>query len=170
MRHLRVALAAVAVLGCAIEEGTKYGNPSGLKRDNLPSPPDAGTPAVDAGACATEAGACPVSWMNDIWPKMSGTGTWKCAAASCHGGGSTSPPINDPNQAYDALTAYMVGGKPYIKPCSMDPQASSFLCNLQGMCGNKMPLVDSMLGSQAATPMEIGQVSTWILQCGAPKN
>jgi hypothetical protein len=64
----------------------------------------------------------------------------------------------------------MLTGKPYIKPCVTDPNASSILCNLQGTCGNKMPLVDSMLGSQAATMMEIAQVSTWIQQCGAPKN
>lgn len=177
MRTCSFVPLVLLLASCAIEDGTKYGNPSGLKRDNLPSPPEGGTSSGgDAGACAMEAGAgeggasCGVSWSNDIWPKLSGSGTWKCAAAQCHGGGSTSPPINDKDQAYDALTAYMVAGKPYIKPCSNDPNASSFICNLQGTCGNKMPLVDSMLGSMAASQTEISQLNTWVIQCGAPKN
>jgi hypothetical protein len=166
----------LALTACSFDEGTKYGAPSGLKRDNLPLPPEAAAPAVDASCSMPEGGAtCGVKWSTDIWPMMSGTGSWKCADANCHGGNANSPPINDPDEAYAALAGYMgikIGttAKPYIVPCSNDPMASTFLCNLQGMCGMQMPMQNDMLGSKPATPMEIQMVQTWITQCGAPKN
>ena len=100
---------------------------------------------------------------------------WKCADANCHGGNANSPAINDSDQAYAALAGFAgikVGNvaKPYITPCSNDPMASAFLCNLQGTCGMQMPLQNDMLGSKPATPDEIMKVQVWVTQCGAPKN
>ncbi len=172
-----LALSLFALAACSFEEGTKYGAPSGLKRDNLPLPPEAAAPPFDAscGPMPEGGSTCGVKWSTDIWPLMSGSGPWKCADANCHGGNANSPPINDADQGYAVLATFMgikVGGtaKPYINPCSNDPMASAFLCNLGGTCGVKMPLQNDMLGSKPATAMEIGLVTTWITQCGAPKN
>ena len=172
MRWLLLA----ALTACSFDEGTKYGAPSGLKRDNLPLPPEAAAPGIDASCAMPEGGAtCGVKWSTDIWPMMSGTGVWKCADANCHGGNANSPAINDSDQAYAALAGFAgikVGNvaKPYITPCSNDPMASAFLCNLQGTCGMQMPLQNDMLGSKPATPDEIMKVQVWVTQCGAPKN
>ena len=167
------ALALVTVAACSFEEGTKFGAPSGLKRDNLPLPNEAAAPPFDAscGPMPEGGSTCGVKWSTDIWPLISRSGPWKCADPNCHGGNANSPPINDPDQAYAALATFTgIDAKPYINPCSNDPMASTFICNLQGTCGQKMPLQDDMLGSKPATAMEIGLVTTWVTQCGAPKN
>jgi hypothetical protein len=174
---LALVAPALSIAACSFDEGTKFGAPSGLKRDNLPLPPEAAAPGVDA-SCAMPAeggSTCGVKWSTDIWPLMSGSGPWNCADANCHGGNANSPAINDSDQAYAALAGFNAikvnnVAKPYILPCSNDPMASAFLCNLQGTCGIKMPLQNDMLGSKPATMDEIAKVQLWITQCGAPKN
>lgn len=170
VRLLLPALAVGAlVAACDLSEGTKYGNtpPSSA---NLPVPPDQ-QPLADGGPVKCDgglpdAGPCSVSFATTLWPNMAATGKWLCASTNCHGG-VTQPVFQDPAGAYTALSNRLTAGKPYINPCSTDPAASSFYCNMGGggtPCGNPMPL-----NAPAATMMELDQIRTWV-QCGAPNN
>lgn len=163
------ASASLLVAACAIDDGHKYGNPSGLQRGNLPGPGADTDGGGGGGDAQCEAGACAVSFTNNLWPKMSATGAWKCADGKCHGGNANSPSIDSADQAYASLQAYKIGGKPYVLPCSTDPTASTFLCNIQGTCGQKMPLADITVMPTAPSAQEIVDIQTWV-QCGAPKN
>lgn len=169
------AVAAIAE-GCNLETNTSYGNPAGLSHDKLPSPPTIeGGSSTDGGALCNGAGpidggSCQIKFSTDIWPMMSATGKWGCADSNCHGGTALNPFINDPASAYANLTAYKIGGKPYVNPCSLDPDASSFACNLKGTCGQQaMPIPDTSKNRAAAQALDIGKVVTW-QQCGAPNN
>jgi hypothetical protein len=162
------SLVIVGLAACAIDDEHKYGGPSVPQRANLPGP--VGTDGGGGGdGAACEAGACAVSFTNNIWPKMSATGAWKCADGKCHGGNANSPSIDSPDQAYLSLQAYKIGGKPYVLPCTTDPTASTFVCNLQGTCGQKMPLADITVMPTPPTTQEITDLTTWVA-CGAPKN
>lgn len=180
MRCRFLLLACVAasvgafVVACDLEVDTKYGPHSGLSKNNLPTAPPAegGTSGGDGGfACGTpvDAGACSVSYMNDIWSKMSGT--WHCSDAKCHGGTSYQPQLDSADNAYANMMAYKIGGKPYINPCSTDPTASTFVCNVSNPnCGSgQMPFPDNTLGSGPLSGSDLTLVTTWV-QCGAPKN
>jgi hypothetical protein len=163
-----------ALVACDLQADTKYGPHSGLSKDNLPTPPPAEAGAIDAaGLCngqgPIDAGACSVSYTNDIWPKMSGT--WHCTDAKCHGGTSYQPQLADPDNAYLNLLGYTISGKPYVNPCSTDPDASAFVCNIVSpACGTgQMPFPDNTLGSGPMSSGDVGTVTTWV-QCGAPKN
>ena len=115
---LRWGLAAVsacslvvgAVAGCNIEADTKFGNHSGLLKENLPTPPAAGDGGDAGGALCNgngpiDGGACAVSWKTDIWPKMSSSGAWACANNKCHGGTANDPSgIDGQDHAYAVLT------------------------------------------------------------------
>lgn len=174
-----IGLSASALLpfagGCSIEPDSRFGNPSGLKHDNLPSAPvaEAGASfdasAVCEGGTPPDAG-CTVSYTKDIWPMMAATGVWKCADSNCHGGTALNPYINDPASAYANLIAYKINGKPYVNPCTTDPSKSTFVCNLDGTCGQQaMPVPDSSKNLMPAVATDIGKVRSW-MQCGAPFN
>jgi hypothetical protein len=162
------------VVACDLEVDTKYGPHSGLSKNNLPTAPpsEAGVSADGGLACGTpvDAGACTVSYANDIWPKMQGT--WHCSDAKCHGGTSYSPQLDSADNAYTNMMNYKVGStKPYINPCSTDPDASAFVCNVSNpACGAaQMPFPDNTLGSGPMSGADLTLVTTWV-QCGAPKN
>jgi len=174
---LVVAAAAGAVfLACDLEPDTHYGPHAGLNKSNLPTPPppDGSTTGGDGGvACGTpvDAGPCSVSFQTDIWGKMSTT--WHCSDAKCHGGTSYQPQLDTSDDAYNNMMNYKVGGtRPYINPCSTDPDASAFVCNVatSGFCGSaEMPFPDNTLGSGPMSGSDQQLVQTWV-QCGAPKN
>ncbi len=168
------ASAGALVVACDLEVDTKYGPHSGLSKSNLPNPPPAeGGTNTDGGlSCGTpvDAGTCSVSYATDIWPKMQGT--WHCSDAKCHGANVNQPTMLDsPDDAYAALLAYKVGTRPYFNPCSTDPDASSFICNISSpACGTaQMPFPDNTLGSGPMSGGDFSLVETWV-QCGAPKN
>jgi hypothetical protein len=179
--HRLVASAAVLAVSagalgaaCDLEPDTHYGPHSGLSKSNLPTPPPAEGGAGDAGVSCGEggvvdAGACTVSYMNDIWPKMQGA--WHCSDAKCHGGTSYQPQLDSADNAYANMASFLIGTKPYINPCSTDPDASAFMCNISNpFCGTaQMPFPDNTLGSGPMSGGDITLVTTW-LQCGAPKN
>ncbi len=163
-------------MACNLETSGNYGNPSGLSHDHFPvTNIDGSAPGTDAGALCNGAGPidgglCTVKFSTDIWPLMAATGKWACADSNCHGGTALNPFINDPASAYANLTTYKVAGKPYVNPCTIDIDASSFVCNLQGACGTQaMPIPDMSKGRTAAQPGDIGKVVQW-QQCGAPFN
>lgn len=170
-----VAASVGAVLvACDLEVDTKYGPHSGLQKSNLPTaPPSDAAIGADGGlACGkpVDAGPCTVSYATDIWPKMQGT--WHCSDAKCHGGTSVAPNnLDSADDAYNALLNYMISGKPYFNPCSTDPDASSFVCNVSNpACGlAQMPFPDNTLGSGPMSGSDLSAVTTWV-QCGAPKN
>jgi hypothetical protein len=167
-----------------------YGPPSGLTGKSPPTgdPGDGGTttpPAQDANAPANalcngqgpiDGGACTVQWKRDIFPQMTG-GNWKCSDANCHGSKAAVAPFidgNDAHAAYVSLMAYTkINAKPYINPCSVDPAASTFLCNLDPkgtVCGAAvMPLTSNPPGGKLLTTTETDQVKKWIA-CGSPEN
>lgn len=171
---------ALLLAACSQPPETNYGNPAGLRRDNLPG--DAGSSEVTPSNCPTpvtgagsgdggsEGGAtCAVSWANDIFPNMKPDGPWKCTTqTTCHGG--VQAPVIDGTSgstAYLSLKDYKIPGRttPYINAGSTDPTQSSMDCNLQGKCGNSMPLAPG----RVLTHDEICLLETW-LACGAPNN
>jgi hypothetical protein len=171
-----VVVAGMAlVAACTDPPGTEYGNPSGLRHENLPG--EAGAQALtcggdggDEGGTGTTGtpGACVVSWSKDIYPNIKADGAWACASTKCHGG-SQAPKIDatTPQTAYDSLKSYMMGGNPfpYVNPGSADPSQSTILCNLQGTCGNRMPIAPGT----PLTPEELCKVDAWV-RCSAPSN
>jgi hypothetical protein len=164
---------AAALVACDLETNTSFGPHSGLSKGNLPNPPpeEAGTSSDGGASCGTvvDAGACSVSYATDIWPKMQGT--WHCSDAKCHGGTSYQPQLDSASDAYNAMMNYKIGTKPYINPCSIDPDASAFVCNIQSPpCGAaQMPFPDNTLMSGPMSGGDFTQVQTWI-ECGAPNN
>jgi len=168
-----VAASIGSVVACDLEVDTKFGPHSGLSKNNLPNPPpsEAGISSDGGLPCGTavDGGACTVSWNNDIWPKM--TGTWHCSDAKCHGGTAYQPQLDTADDAYNNMMTYKVGTLPYINPCSLDPDASAFVCNVSNPnCGAaQMPFPDNTLGSGPMSGGDLSLVTTWV-QCGAPKN
>jgi hypothetical protein len=165
---------AAVFVACDLEVDTNYGPHSGLSKNNLPTPPTPdGSIGGDGGllcGTAVDAGACSVSYSGMIWPKMQGT--WHCSDATCHGGTSYQPKLDTAQDAYDNLMAYKISGKPYIDPCSTDPDASAFVCNVQSpfTCGlGQMPFPNATLGSGPMSSGDVSLVQTWV-QCGAPNN
>lgn len=169
-----VGAVACAFVACDLEVDTKFGPHSGLQKSNLPIPPPAeGGTNTDGGlACGTpvDAGTCSVSYATDIWPKMQGT--WHCSDATCHGANVNQPTMLDnADDAYAVLQAYKIGARPYLDPCSIDPDASSFVCNVSNpFCGTaQMPYPNNTLGTGPMAGSDLTLVETWV-QCGAPKN
>jgi hypothetical protein len=170
-----VAASVGAVLvACDLEVDTKYGPHSGLSKNNLPTPPPSdAAPGGDGGlTCGTpvDAGTCSVTYSADIWPKMQGT--WHCSDAKCHGANANAPfGMDTADDAYNVLLNYNIGTKPYFNPCSIDPDASAFVCNVSNPnCGTaQMPFPDNTLGSGPMSGSDLTTVTTWV-QCGAPKN
>src|SRR5262245_24786363 len=75
-----------ALVACVPDVGTtQYGDPAGLRRDNLPGEGGAETVVCEAGPSG-DGGACAVSFSKDIFPNMTANGAWKCASGNtCHG-------------------------------------------------------------------------------------
>ena len=170
-RYVLVAAAGALALGgmralvaCSEITPTSYGNPNTLDRKSVP-----GEGVVEQLVCSgvdggeTFDGGCP-SFATDIYPSLMATGTWRCSDKTCHGGASA-PPI-DPTSAATCLASLKkitVKGSPYLlSDGGKDPNASSFLCNLQGSCGSPMPKPPG-----AITSAELCKVEAW-LKCGAP--
>ncbi len=160
-----------AIVACSQAPETNFGNPVGLRRDNLPG--EGGTESLicanaDAGGSAD--GGCNVSWSRDIFPNVKAEGPWKCAdATKCHGG-VQSPKIDttSASAAYASLKDWKIPGStnPYINTAGGgDPTKSTIECNLQSQCGQGMPESPG----RALTHDEICQVDAW-LRCGAPNN
>jgi len=172
---LVASVGSLVFAACDLEPDTKYGPHSGLSKSNLPVPPAGEGGSGEAGVVCDggvpDAGACTVSFSKDIWGKMSTT--WHCSDASCHGGNSIAPyMLDNASDAYTNLTAYMIGTKPYFNPCSTDPDASAFVCNVStpSTCGSaQMPFTNPTLGSGPMSTTDLGLVTTWV-QCGAPNN
>jgi hypothetical protein len=115
-----------------------------------------------------DGGACSVSWSKDI---LTGFVAPACATTSCHGASAT-PVINtsDPNATYTAFAQYVGStGKPYIDPCSINPDDSEIAFNFDPAAdatkkGQLMPQ-----GSATGVPALVAPVTTWV-KCGAPNN
>ncbi len=160
------------VIACAAET-YDYGSSQALGDPNLLFPvADAGL-GTEAGACTpdrfVDAAGCSVSFRRDIFAgKM--INAWGCTTAgACHGG---DPPPNKPSldaldasAAYESLRAYTLRGTAlrYINPCSTDPAASGFVCNMHSACGSPMP-PNGQVPDADLLPLE-----AWIA-CGAPNN
>ena len=177
-----VSVGGVATLFACSDAGTTtYGDPSGLRSQNLPG--EGGTEAVicgdggsgdgGGGGGGGGGGACAISFKTDIYPNMIATGPWKCASTgTCHGG-TSSPKIDptSPQTVIDSLKGYMnikVNGVavPYINTDGgKDPNGSAFECNVTGQCGNGMPLAPGT----SLTPDQVCRIDAW-LRCGAPNN
>ncbi|CAN5214694.1 hypothetical protein BH09MYX1_BH09MYX1_46390 [soil metagenome] len=179
-RRLVLAGAVVSIvvgsiaIGCSLDAGSHFGDHAGLSKDNLPAPPisEAGVDLTKLcnGAGPIDGGACSVSWKNDIFPMMSSSGVWKCADNKCHGAQANAPyNLSNEDNAYGSLVAWQTNNKVYLNPCTVDPDASAFSCNLSGTCGSRMPYTDNVLGSGPAQPADLAKLQTWI-SCGSPKN
>lgn len=166
---LAVGLAGVrALVACSEITPTTYGNPNTLDRKNLP-----GEGGVEQLICSADGGGdggsfdggCP-SFATDIYPYLAPAGAWRCSDKACHGGASA-PPIDGANAAncLSSLQKITVKGVPYLlTDGGTDPNASSFLCNLQGACGSPMPKAPGL----TPTNTELCIVEAW-LKCGAPR-
>ena len=172
----RLAASALCIVlsefsgACDLEVDSHYGPHSGLLKSNLPNPtPTAGDGGFPCGT-PVDGGACSVSYSAQIWPKMSTT--WHCSDPTCHGATANQPfNIDNATDAYNNLMAFQISGKPYLNPCSTDPDASAFVCNIQSpACGTgQMPLTNATVGSGPMSSSDVALVQTWV-QCGAPKN
>lgn len=182
------SLAALAACTTDYQLGVEdpdYGAPNALQNQRPPRPTLEGndnssgggggvTPAcVTAGGTLVDGGPCDVSFSDDIM-RIFGTPqapSLACGVNDCHGG-LTPPaqPAIDPGKpadTYDAFQRFSAGGKPYINPCSTNPEDSSMLCNLQppaSACGSPMPK-----GGGAFSAADLAAVDTW-LKCGSPNN
>jgi hypothetical protein len=178
LRHIAAVLTAqaalaVAAVNCSEPEPPRLGGPNSLEGKEHPRPSSAEEGNKGEGICGEAGGAinggpCAVSFAKDIMPLLTGT-AWGCAGASCH---VSIPPVITTNaqDTWDALRRKTTAGKPYINPCSVDPAASSFECNLlaTGACGSKMPPPSAPAATQP-TEAEIKKVRDWIV-CGSPFN
>lgn len=163
-----VAGTAVAV-SCADPPSQEYGNPNGLLRKNLPGDGGGVSPlscAGDGGAQLLADGGCAVSFSQNLLPLFQANGTWHCADAVCHGGKAQPPPITCADGGAAAciasLSAITVGGLSYL---NTDGGQAGIICNLQGSCGNKMPLAPGKDPSDD----DLCKLQTW-MACGAPPN
>ncbi len=131
-------------------------------------------PNAICGGNAFDGGGCAKSWKTDLFPQIAGTVLNCSGVGACHGGTAANPsntePTIDPNDSeatWFNLSKIQVAGRPYINPCSQDPAASSFVCNLkppgEGGCGSQMPK------GLLADPAFVADVETWIA-CGSPNN
>ena len=151
--------------GCDDEGVTAYGNPNTLDRKYLPG--EAGAEPLNCGAADAGGGfdgGCP-SFATDIYPFFVQTGKWKCSIPTCHGGASA-PNIRGDNaaNALQDMRAVTVVGKPYISgDAGTDPNTTTFICNMQGSCGSKMPKAPGV----DATGAELCILDAWI-RCGSP--
>ena len=165
----------VALFACSDVGTTTYGDPTGLRAENLPG--EGGTEAVVCGDGGTSeggggAGACAISFKTDIYPNMTAAGPWKCASTGkCHGGGQA-PAIDgtSPQTVLDSLKNYSikVGANPvpYItQDGGKDPTGSAFECNVTGQCGQGMPIAPGI----SLTADQVCRIDAW-LRCGAPNN
>jgi hypothetical protein len=171
-RYILVAGAAAfglagvrAIVACSEITPTTYGNPNTLDRKTVPG--EGGVEQlVCSGADGGESfdGGCP-SFETDIYPYfVATTGTWHCSDKTCHGG-TSAPPIDSTSAAacLASLKKITVKNAPYLlSDGGKDPNASSFLCNLQGSCGSPMPKTPGVI-----TSAELCKVEAW-LKCGAP--
>lgn len=181
-----------AVVACTTDyqkgEGDPaYGAPNALENQKPPRPTlesagaeggasgssgSANTPkCVQGGGTLVDGGPCAVSFKNDVL-KIFGTAaapSQACGVTDCHGGTTppAQPPIEPgtPAETYAAFQAFTAAGKPYINPCSIDPAASTILCNVQATaCGSKMPK-----GGGQIAAADLTKIETWV-KCGAPNN
>lgn len=179
-----VAVSALGVAACAVEE-TSYVGPEALKGKEPPPPsqPSNG-PAADGGGGGVlcngtppvPGGPCGKKWKVDIYEPLIKT-AWKCTDAICHlekpdGKAAFLPAINgtDPTRAWNQLAAHTLANKRYVDPCSTDPAVSSITCNLVNpACGVQMPHTGLGLAVTAPTAEHLATLATW-LKCGAPNN
>ena len=166
------------VWACGGEIETKFGGPNALSKEKAPPDPNKlGPGGVDGSlgdasplnCTPIDGGTCLIKWSTDLVPLMKDDGGWGCGkGGSCHGG-AASPPINanNPTEAYGQLRTYTgIRNQAYINPCSKDPNASTFTCNLTGApntCGSLMPK------GIATVATDMQKLDTWI-KCGAPNN
>jgi hypothetical protein len=173
---------AVAFLACS-DDPSRFGAHSGLQGKQIsgtgtPDPGGGGSDGGGGGGTTPATGCveanyvgdmnCSVKWSTDIWPLVSATGAWRCAAGDCHGGVQIPPRIEgEPDKAFADMMKHSINGKPYLNPCSKDLTASTFFCNMAGnspACG-KLPMPVGITPVAA----DIAKLKTWI-ECGAPKN
>ncbi|WP_394836873.1 hypothetical protein LVJ94_08190 [Pendulispora rubella] len=178
-----VAGSFAIMTGCLPDqERTSYGPAEGGKRQ-FPAPePGNGAPAGDGGTpdpgqiCGSsgpiDAGPCRVSWKTQIFPSLAATGSLGCGKTSCHNAGGTSPTISAENatDAWNQLVAHSFSKDPkkdkkYINPCSVDPDDSAILCDLDGQktCGKGMP------PGSGGSPDDVKNITDWV-KCGSPNN
>lgn len=177
-RHIAAVLLALSALSaaavhCSEPEPPRLGSPNALEGKEHPRPSSADEKSPTEGICgggkgAIDGGPCAVSFKADIVPLLTGA-AWGCATSTCHGG-TTPPkiPPGDDKGIWDSLRRESTAGKPYIDPCSIDPAASSFECNLKptgAACGTKMPIGSGVQPTDA----ELKKVRDWLV-CGSPFN
>ena len=156
-----------AIVSCTEVEPVPFGNPNTLDRKNLPG--EGGVEQLvcsldGGGEAGTFDGGCP-SFATDIYPYLVAAGPWRCSDKACHGG-ATAPAIDGtgPAACLTSLRKISVKNTPYLlTDGGKDPNASSFLCNIQGTCGSKMPKPPGMDPTNA----DLCKVEAW-LKCGAP--
>lgn len=106
---------------------------------------------------------CTVTFEKDVLPSLASAG---CSNLACHGtrfAPAVRMEAGDPTRTYEALTSYVINGKPYVKAKSTDPNDSSMFCHLSGRCGRKMPPTGGEI------PTDLVEKTTAWLSCGAPR-
>jgi hypothetical protein len=177
------ALVAMAIAACTAPPAQTYGNPNGLLRSNLPGDGGGIAPLVcggeggSGGSPTLDDGGCAISFTTDLLPLFSAqngqpnVGEWDCSSANCHGAKmqapdvtcSTDPKTGGAGPCVDSLSKITVAGIPYLS--APEGGVPGIVCNLQGSCGNAMPLSPG----KPPTDDELCKLQAWIA-CGAPPN
>lgn len=174
------SLSGVACVFACSSPTTNFGNPNALDRRTIPG--DGGMDELICSANGPDArapgdgGACSTSWSNDLYPQFGDDGAWKCSVAACHGKADGPKPDLSGKTSTEVLrqlraSTVKVGNLalPYIPAAdagtTMDSRTYTFLCNLRGDCGSKMPRPPGKDLESA----DLCKVSAWI-NCGAPEN
>jgi hypothetical protein len=137
-------------------------SPQGQEHDDPPSPTP--TPTPDAGTGTPPSGSCAVSFQKNILPALNQAG---CGGVACHGtrfGQAPRIETADAKLTYDALVAYKIANKPYVKQGGVNPDDSAMHCHFHGQCGAKMPPGGGTIPAELVTAAD-----AW-LACGAPNN
>ncbi len=174
--HVLLALSVFLGIACSSERTQYASTPDSLKGHPYPKLPSEG-PSGDGGG---PVGACPGG--NPTPPPecasvkfenvLTGILIPNCGGDGCHvkPSGSTLP-ILDPTDAtasWQNLAKQITATKKYLDPCSLDPNASSIICNINfqgtaGSCGALMPYLRNPLPDTAKATIE------QYVKCGAPK-
>lgn len=155
--------ASLLAPGCGPDDNVRYGPPNNLRTGGR------------CASCALGDGVtgelCPS--FAEVF-ELLGPGRLGCTALGCHGGemGALGLTISDsdPAAAYDAMAAYVNGeGRPYVKQGGQlgDRDEAYILCNLDGTCGTRMPIVVPGL-AEAITPEQRRLIGEWVA-CGMPR-
>jgi hypothetical protein len=154
--------AAAAAYACGSLDKEPNDDYNGLRNQS----PISVLESTDSGVCAPiDAGKCLVSFKDDIAPLFDEGACW---SSSCHGEKYLPKMKKDDLQAtWESLRRHInpTFKKPYINACTIDPDASYIVDNLNGAQTGGLQMPQGL----TFVPQKVEKFSQWVA-CGAPFN